>query len=102
MLLETLKDELVRAIPIDPERLEIYQKVQNEYTDNQVLISATIKPSYTINSGERNTMSVLNDLDELIKEKKYNIISNGNITKFLDSDYGAVTLRKYILIISST
>ncbi|GES85070.1 hypothetical protein GLOIN_2v1769303 [Rhizophagus clarus] len=95
MILTQLKDELVQAIPIDPKRLEIHNKIQDEYTDNKILISATIKPSFTNNGDERNTDSVLNDLDELIKKKKYNLMSNGNITKFFDTSYGAKILPDF-------
>lgn len=91
---------MVQAIPIDPKRLEIQEKIQNEYKDNNILFSATIKPTFTNNANERSTDSVLKDLDELIKKKKYNLLSNGNITRFLDTSYGANPLRKYIFTIS--
>lgn len=91
---------MVQAIPIDPKRLEIQEKIQDEYKDNNILISATIKPIFTNNGDERSTESVLNDLDELIKKKKYNLLSNGNITRFFDTSYGASPLRKYIFNIS--
>jgi hypothetical protein len=98
-ILQILKDELVQAIPIDPKRLELHEKVENENTNNQVLISATIMPPSTYNGNERNTDSVLKDLDELIKQKNYNLISNGNIAKFLDEYYGAQTIRKSYLLL---
>ena len=92
IILQNLNDELVQAIPIDPKRLIINEKVDN--SNNQVLISGTIKPPATNNGTERNTNSVLMDLDDLIKQKKYNQISNYEITKFLDETYGARILRK--------
>ncbi|PKK80479.1 hypothetical protein RhiirC2_768042 [Rhizophagus irregularis] len=95
IILQTLKDELVQAIPIDPERLKLDEKVQNENTNKQVLISATIMPPSEYNGNERNTNSILKDLDELIKQKKYNLISNGKITRFLDEYYGAQTLPDF-------
>jgi hypothetical protein len=91
---------MVKAIPIDPKRLEIYEKVQNENTNNQVLISATIMPPSTYNGIERNTDSVIKDLDELIKQKKYNSLLNDDIAKFLDESYGAQTLRKLYLLLN--
>ncbi|PKC70432.1 hypothetical protein RhiirA1_391338 [Rhizophagus irregularis] len=95
LLIQTLKNELVQAIPIDPKRLEIQEKIQNEYKDNNILFSATIKPTFTNNANERSTDSVLKDLDELIKKKKYNLLSNGNITRFLDTSYGANPLPDF-------
>jgi len=91
-IFQNLKDELVQAIPIDSERLIINEKVDN--TNNQVLISGTVKPPAMNNGIERNTNSVLIDLNELIKQKKYNQISNYEITNFLDENYGAQILRK--------
>jgi hypothetical protein len=91
---QRLKDELVRVIPINSERLIINEKVQNEDTNSQILISVTIKPPTKNDGTERNTDSVLRDLDEMIKQKKYTIISNGDITKFLDENYGVQILRK--------
>lgn len=93
---------MVQAIPIDPERLKLDEKVQNENTNKQVLISATIMPPSEYNGNERNTNSILKDLDELIKQKKYNLISNGKITRFLDEYYGAQTLRKLYLLLYLT
>lgn len=93
---------MVQAIPIVPERLKLNEKVQNGDTNNQVLISATIMPPSAYDGNERNTDSILKDLDELIKQKKYNLISNSNITKFLDEYYGAQTLRKLYLLLYLT
>ncbi|RIA84002.1 hypothetical protein C1645_859937 [Glomus cerebriforme] len=94
-ILKQLKDELVQAIPIDPIRLKIHKKVQIEDSNGQVLISATIMPP-TINIGtERSTDSVLKDLNELIQQKKYNIISNGGITRFLDENYGVIAIPDF-------
>jgi hypothetical protein len=92
-LLQQLKDELIRAIPIDSERLKINKKIQ-KIQSNSILISITIMPP-TANDGiGRHTDSVLKDLNELIQQKKYNLISNGDITKFLDETYGVQAIRK--------
>ncbi|CAG8677371.1 23170_t:CDS:10 [Rhizophagus irregularis] len=102
-LFQQLKDELVQAIPIDSKRLKIskkIQKIQNKIT-NSVLISITIMPPATNDGTERNTDSVLNDLNELIQQKKYNLISSGDITKFFDENYGVQTIpdfwEKYLI-----
>jgi hypothetical protein len=91
---QKLKDELVQAIPINSERLIINEKVQNENANSQISISLTIMPPTKNNGAERNTDSVYKDLDEMIKQKKYNNLSNGDITKFLDETYGVQILRK--------
>ena len=64
IIFQNLKNELVQAIPIDPERLMINGK-ENE-ANNQVLISATVKPSAINNGIERNTNSVFIDLNDKI------------------------------------
>lgn len=99
-MFQQLKDELVQAIPIDSKRLKIskkIQKIQNKIT-NSVLISITIMPPATNDGTERNTDSVLNDLNELIQQKKYNLISSGDITKFFDENYGVQTIRKHFFV----
>ncbi|PKY46478.1 hypothetical protein RhiirA4_402532, partial [Rhizophagus irregularis] len=58
-------------------------------------------PPATNDGTERNTDSVLNDLNELIQQKKYNLISSGDITKFFDENYGVQTIpdfwEKYLI-----
>jgi len=100
-ILDQLKNELSSFIPLNPSRLRINNKIQdvNTVTDEkQVLLSVTIFPPINSNGIERNTESVKNDLIELIKEKKVSLISQGNITKFLDENYESQIIRKYILI----
>lgn len=92
---------MVQAIPIDSERLKIskkIQKIQNKITKS-VLISVTIMPPATNDGTGRNTDSVLNDLNELIQQKKYNLISSGDITKYFDETYGVQTIRKHFLFL---
>ena len=101
-IIQQLKDEILHTISIDPKRLIINNKVQYENIndENSVLISITIKPSDTShginNEIERNTDSVLKDLNELIQQKKYNLMSSGNITKFFDENYGVQIIRKHL------
>ncbi|PKK67179.1 hypothetical protein RhiirC2_752167, partial [Rhizophagus irregularis] len=58
-------------------------------------------PPATNDGTERNTDSVLNDLNELIQQKKYNLISSGDITKFFGENYGVQTIpdfwEKYLI-----
>jgi hypothetical protein len=54
-------------------------------------------PPYINDGIERSTNSVLKDLNELIYQKKYNLLSSGDITKFLDENYGVQIIRKYFL-----
>ncbi|GBC07285.1 hypothetical protein RclHR1_07360008 [Rhizophagus clarus] len=95
LIFQILEDELVRAIPIDPKRLKFQGKIQDENTNNQVLISIIIMPPSKYDGNERNTDCILKDLNEIIKQKKYNLISYGNITRFLDENYGAQTLPDF-------
>ncbi|PKY56517.1 hypothetical protein RhiirA4_476870 [Rhizophagus irregularis] len=98
-LLQQLKNELVYSIPIDSRRLilnENIQKVQNKNSnDNKILVFITIIPPITNNNIERNTISVIKDLNELVKQKKYNLILNKSIAKFLDENYGVQKICKY-------
>ncbi len=98
-ILDQLKNELSSFIPLNPSRLRINNKIQDVNTvtnEKQVLLSVTIFPPINSNGIERNTESVKNDLIELIKEKKVSLISQGNITKFLDENYESQIIRKYI------
>ncbi|CAG8524244.1 9186_t:CDS:2 [Funneliformis mosseae] len=93
-----LQNELSKIIPINSQRLEI-NHIQNLNADRkdqkQVLLSIAVnKPNNY--STERNTESVKKDLDELIKNMDFNLISQGNITRFIDKGYGAQPTRKYI------
>ncbi|PKC04909.1 hypothetical protein RhiirA5_486847 [Rhizophagus irregularis] len=95
-LLQQFKDELVQAIPVDPKRLTIEKtlKIQNE-NSIFVLIFITIMPPYINDGIERSTNSVLKDLNELIYQKKYNLLSSGDITKFLDENYGVQIIPNF-------
>ncbi|CAG8483196.1 13005_t:CDS:10 [Rhizophagus irregularis] len=66
---------------------ENYKKIDS-IEDRKLLIQ-------TLKNELRSTDSVLKDLDELIKKKKYNLLSNGNITRFLDTSYGANPLPDF-------
>ncbi|GES72586.1 hypothetical protein GLOIN_2v1769303 [Rhizophagus clarus] len=99
-LLQQLKDELVQVIPIDPKRLMIEKTLttQNENSIS-ILIFITIMLPYMNDGIERSTNSVFQDLNELIQQKKYNLLSSGNITKFLDENYGTQIICKHFYII---
>lgn len=103
-IFQQFKDEILQTISIDPKRLIINKKVQYENIndENSVLISIIIKAPDTnngiINGIERNTDSVLKDLNELIQQKKYNLMSSGTITKFLNENYGVQIIRKHYIL----
>ena len=99
-MLDQFKKDLDETTPLNPSRLVIDDKIQNVNTDEkQILLSVTILPPENNNGSKRNTVSIMKDLNELIKEKQVNPLSQGNITRFLDENYGAQLICiQYILL----
>jgi len=97
-LFQQLNNKLSQVIPIDPKRLKINKKIQNENIF-LILISVTIMLSTTNDGIERNMNFVLLDLNELIQQKKYNLISSRGITKFFNETYGIQTIYKHFYIL---
>src|SRR6266542_6655580 len=99
-MLNQLKEDLSKTTPLDTSRLDIDDKIQKVNNDEkQILLSITVLPSKNNDGSKRNTESIMKDLNELIKEKQVNPLSQGNITRFLDENYGAQLIRmQYILL----
>ncbi|CAG8657932.1 12296_t:CDS:2, partial [Funneliformis caledonium] len=92
-----LENELSKIIPINQTRLKI-NRIQNLNDDqnDQILISIAVnKPYLNDYSMERNTESVKKDLDELIKNKDMNLISQEKFTRFIDKSYGATLTPEF-------
>jgi len=99
-MLDQLKKDLSETTPLDISRLIIDDKIQKVNNDEkQILLSITVLPPENNDGSKRNTESIMKDLNELIKEKQVNPLSQGNITRFLDENYGAQLIRmQYILL----
>jgi len=70
LLVDQFKKDLDETTPLDLSRLVIDDKIQNVNTDKkQILLSVTILSPENNNGSKRNTMSIMKDLNELIKEK---------------------------------
>ncbi|CAG8490790.1 11715_t:CDS:2, partial [Dentiscutata heterogama] len=84
-----LTAELSRMIPVDQSRLStngISQVDPSNNAEKQELINLEIKS--TNDPGQPNVNRIINILDNLIKNKDYTPISQGQTTQYLDSVYG--------------
>ncbi|GBB90932.1 hypothetical protein RclHR1_01800017 [Rhizophagus clarus] len=80
-----LKTDLASAIPVDVKRLDIKCC---EFNKDQIVFTLSIKCKNGLNKNERNVVSVIKDLDMLIKDKEMTPISWSNTTNLIDANYG--------------
>ncbi|CAG8636833.1 3436_t:CDS:2 [Dentiscutata erythropus] len=86
---KSLKSELSQIIPVKPERLssnENSQAISGGTPSEQALISLTISDSK--NNTDRSVPLVIQDLNTMIGNIDVTLISAGNVTKYLDKNYG--------------
>ena len=85
---DKLHEELVKAVPVEPERLTTARKSQQQQIDGTeyYLLSFTIQPSK--NTSERIPEKISDDMNTLIRYKTISSMSAFETTSTLDEDYG--------------
>jgi len=86
--LDQLKTQLASIIPIPPERLGKIQQYKSS------LFTVLIRSTNNLN--EKNSKSILDELNVFIKNGDITLISQFNATKFIDYFYGLQVGSKYI------
>jgi hypothetical protein len=84
-----------QSIPVPLERLRTSKRYQFEGIRDDLPILIKIQLKATRNKEDMNTEQILNNMDTLVKNKFVTTLNDsGNVTKFLDSDYGAKEIGK--------
>ncbi|CAG8507813.1 20655_t:CDS:2 [Gigaspora rosea] len=88
---QQIKDDLYRQIitslPIDSNRLYITGNVQPDFVDSNILIEFSVIKT-TDSSNEPSVNDIINDLNDMIKNKDTSALFGQKYTMFLDSNYG--------------
>ncbi|RIB14077.1 hypothetical protein C2G38_2248480 [Gigaspora rosea] len=88
---QQIKDDLYRQIitslPIDSNRLHITGNVQPDFVDSNILIEFSVIKT-TDSSNEPSVNDIINDLNDMIKNKDTSALFGQKYTMFLDSNYG--------------
>ncbi|KAG9304884.1 hypothetical protein G9A89_010746 [Geosiphon pyriformis] len=83
--LHQLRDEMIKLTPIESGRLAATGRTQIDGYSKQVLIQFEIEGSRT---SKINTKHIINDLNTMIRYKKFTSFSFSNVTSLTDEDYG--------------
>ncbi|CAG8693719.1 5806_t:CDS:2, partial [Ambispora leptoticha] len=83
-----LKRELILAIPIDESRISTSGKYQYDTSTPTKQILISFEFASTRNLTQRNTKSLIDDLNTLVTQRDYSPISFYSLTSYLDKDYG--------------
>ena len=86
--LDQLKTQLASIIPISPKRLGKIQQYKS------LLFTVLIRSTNNLN--EKNSKSILDELNVFIKNGDITLISQFNVTKFINYFYGLQVGSKYI------
>ncbi|CAG8468936.1 13183_t:CDS:2 [Dentiscutata erythropus] len=93
----TLIKELTTMIPTEKERLDTDYHYQYDTSDSSKIIV-----SFTIHEAKGNnkliTTDIRNNLDQLIKNKQYTVISTGTTTQYLDDTYGVHQSQNFAIL----
>ena len=79
--------KLAELIPIDPSRITTSRRNQPDpNAPHQILFQVTLKQTEDLS--QRTVQQIIDDLDDLIKNKAYNSFSREYPTSYLDETYG--------------
>ncbi|CAI2167056.1 12384_t:CDS:2 [Funneliformis geosporum] len=84
-----LMDELSNIIPVERSRLPEFGKFQNDPFDSNNLILMQVKISQPTETLKPCAEEIANDMDALIKNKHFTLISHYPLSSMLDEIYGA-------------
>ena len=86
--LDSMVAKLAELIPIDPSRITTNKRSQPDPNApaRQILFSVTLKSSDDMS--QRTVQQIIDDLDELIKNKGYTSFSQEYPTSYLDETFG--------------
>ncbi|CAG8832370.1 36034_t:CDS:1, partial [Racocetra persica] len=82
-----LYQQLITSLPINANRLYMTGNVQSDSADSNILVEFSVIKA-TDSSNEPSVKDIINDLDDMIKNKDTSALYGKNYTKFLDSNYG--------------
>jgi len=85
---DTMVAKLAELIPIDPSRITTNRHNQPDPNApvRQILFPITLKS--TVDKSQRTVQQIIDDLDELIKNKGYTSFSQEYPTSYLDETFG--------------
>ncbi|PKY25102.1 hypothetical protein RhiirB3_510110 [Rhizophagus irregularis] len=91
-----LTQELANAVPVGPERITTNGKyeIDTSVLPERYILYISIKKAKEITDTSVNL--VANDLNALIQYKIITVIGSGEYSKYLDDEYGYVTIRRWI------
>ena len=89
-----LRQELADAIPVSSNRISTNGKHKTDIVNSRERYLLSIDIEASKEESERSVVSVVEDLQELIKHKFITVISHGNYLKYLDKEYGYQPHRK--------
>ncbi len=101
---EKLRQELADAIPVSSERIVTTDRVETDTSissdsPKQIFLSINIdKLKKRKTEQERSADILLKNLDSLIRNKPITPIASGEITRYLDQNYGYQPLRKNLFL----
>ncbi|CAG8736259.1 34530_t:CDS:2, partial [Gigaspora margarita] len=86
--LYSLINELIESIPTTPGRLRLTHRIQYDPSTSPLQYLLQIEILAPSNFYQVSVPRIINDMDALIKNKDFSILSMNNHTKYLDSSYG--------------
>ncbi|CAG8567617.1 8299_t:CDS:2 [Dentiscutata erythropus] len=82
-----LYQQIITRLPIDSNRLYITGNIQSDFVDSNILIEFAVTKA-TNSSNEPSVNDIINDLNDMIKNKDGSALFDWNYIKVLDSNYG--------------
>ncbi|RIB23411.1 hypothetical protein C2G38_2139765 [Gigaspora rosea] len=86
--LYSLLNELIESIPTTPGRLRLTHRIQYDPSTSPLQYLLQIEILAPSNIYQVSVPRIINDMEALIKNKDFSILSMNNYTKYLDSSYG--------------
>ncbi|KAF0501274.1 hypothetical protein F8M41_020052 [Gigaspora margarita] len=88
IFLYSLINELIESIPTTPGRLRLTHRIQYDPSTSPLQYLLQIEILAPSNLYQVSVPRIINDMEALIKNKDFSILSMNNHTKYLDSSYG--------------